>query len=158
MNEQQVLARQNTLQHQQRINLEDSSDEEEKSPGQQYSASKLKRSQSSSNTQGGGVGGGELNAINSDIKNQYEDQIIANRPKGSRNVLNNVNKQVKKKEESRSSSSESESSESSSDGDRVDHTYNPYSFKKIQKAIFNKKKPVPPQELSAKLQQVQNQR
>ena len=51
-----------------------------------------------------------------------------------------MNKQVKKKDES-SSSSES-SDDSSSDDDRVDHTYNPYSFKKIENAIFNKKKAV----------------
>jgi hypothetical protein len=30
-----------------------------------------------------------------------------------------------------------------SSGD-VDHTYNPYSFKKLEKAIFNQKKPVQP--------------
>ena len=36
--------------------------------------------------------------------------------------------------------SSSESSESDSDGDGdIDHTYNPYSFKKIEKALFSKK-------------------
>lgn len=40
--------------------------------------------------------GNELNAIKTDLKNQYEDQFAATRPKASRNVLNNVNKQVKK--------------------------------------------------------------
>jgi hypothetical protein len=49
-------------------------------------------------------------------------------------VLNNVNKQVKKSE-----SSSSKSSDSDNDG-RVDHTYNPYCFKNLEKAIFSKKK------------------
>lgn len=72
--------------------------------------------------------GNELNAIKTDLRNQYEDQLAANRPKGSRNVLNN--KQVKKSE---SSSQHSSRQESDSDDDGgVDHTYNPYSFKKIE--------------------------
>ena len=47
-----------------------------------------------------------------------------------------MNKQVKDK----ISSSSSSSSDSDND-DHIDHTYNPYSFKKIEQAIFKKNAP-----------------
>ncbi|TNV85363.1 hypothetical protein FGO68_gene3239 [Halteria grandinella] len=110
----------------------------------------------------------ELKAMKSDLKQQYEEQIISQRrPKGSRNVLNtnvvvppggNINimaqqQQLKRKSSSseaekfneeeskhRDSSEQSSSEDSCSDsrGD-IDHTYNPYSLKKLEKAIFSKK-------------------
>jgi hypothetical protein len=40
---------------------------------------------------------------------------------------------------SSSTSSEESSNEEQIDGD-IDHTYNPYSFKKLEKAIFSKPK------------------
>jgi hypothetical protein len=36
----------------------------------------------------------------------------------------------------------SDSSQSEGDDDNVDHTYNPYSFKRLENAIFKAKKPV----------------
>ncbi|CDW79743.1 UNKNOWN [Stylonychia lemnae] len=96
---------------------------------------KLRRSQSSMMSN---ATGNELNAIKTNLKNQYEDQLAATRPKASRNVLNNVNKQVKNSSKSSSSSSRSRDSDSD-DENGVDHTYNPYSFKKIEQAIFKRK-------------------
>eukprot|EP00347_Sterkiella_histriomuscorum_P007039 403350483 len=155
-NKQQVneIQRQNTQQHfnNQNIlqNFQDIASSQtisELSNQKSGSNSKLKRSQSSVMS---GTLGNELNSIKTNLKNQYEDQFAANRPKGSRNVLNNVNKQVNKDQRSNSSSSEdlkrdqsqesSKSSQSSSDEEKgVDHTYNPYSFKKIEQAIFKRK-------------------
>jgi hypothetical protein len=82
--------------------------------------------------------------------------VSQGRPKGSRNVLNNnvvvppgVNQNIiamNKKLPRIPSSSSSSDDDSSSDeslpklggrGD-IDHTYNPYSFKKLEKAIFKK--------------------
>jgi hypothetical protein len=98
--------------------------------------------------------------MKSDLKQQYEEQIVSHRrPKGSRNVLNNnvvvppgVNKNInamqqnhKNKQENSASSSHSsvkqrmkEDYTSSDEDDRapsrgdIDHTYNPYSFKKLE--------------------------
>lgn len=103
----------------------------------------------------------EIKAIKSDLKQQYDEQIVSHRRlKGSRNVLNNnvvvppgVNQNLvalKNKKLPRIPSSSSSSDDESSDDDAdasnpklsgrgdIDHTYNPYSFKKLEKAIFKK--------------------
>ena len=85
--------------------------------------------------------------MKSDLKLQYDEQIVSHRrPKGSRNVLNsqvvlpNPNNALMPKPRA-PSSDESSSSESSEEGrGDIDHTYNPYSFKKLEKAIFAHKK------------------
>jgi hypothetical protein len=99
------------------------------------------------------------------LKQQYDEQIVSHRrPGGSRNVLNNnvvvpqgvnqnmvaLNKKLPRIPSS-SSSSDDSSVESDSENEKtnadlngrgdIDHTYNPYSFKKLEKAIFKKTTP-----------------
>lgn len=61
---------------------------------------------------------------------------MGNRPKGSRNLLNDKMNKVERSSERSSSSDESDSD---SDIAGIDHTYNPYKFKNLEKALFDKK-------------------